>query len=209
MSHAIALKKPLPSFYLLLLSFFALVLGGPLAGCSNYDVLVEKDQACQERWANVEAALQRRYDLIDNLVATVKGQANFEKTTLEEIAKARASAGSIQMNADTLTDPEAMKRFNEAQSQLKGSMSRLLAVSENYPELKTNQGFHDLRVSIEGSENRLLRAREEYNSAVKDYNAELGKVRGRVVNKVTGHEFKPREYFKADAAAAAAPKVSF
>ncbi len=213
MAHAapaIAARKPAAfSFYALLLALVTLVFGGSLSGCANYDVLVEKDQVCQQKWADIEAALQRRYDLVDNLVATVKGQASFEKTTLENIAKARAEAGQLKMTSDTLTDPEAMKRFNEAQSQLKGSMSRLLAVSESYPELKTNQGFHDLRVSIEGSENRLLRAREEYNGAVKDYNAELGKVRGKVVNKVTGHEFKPREYFKADSGAAAAPKVSF
>lgn len=213
MAHAasvIAARKPAVfSFYAFLLSLVSLVFGGSLAGCANYDVLVEKDQVAQQKWADVEAALQRRYDLVDNLVATVKGEANFEKTTLENIAKARAEAGQLKMTSDTLTDPEQMKRFNEAQAQLKGSMSRLLVTAENYPDLKSSQGFHDLRIAIEGSENRLLRAREQYNGAVKDYNSELGKVRGKVVNKVTGHEFKPREYFKSDTAAAAAPKVSF
>jgi LemA protein len=180
-----------------------------LTGCANYDVLVEKDQSAQEKWANVEAALQRRYDLIDNMVATVKGQANFEKSTIENVTKARAEASQIKMSPEALTDPEAMKRFQAAQNQLALAVSALNKTIENYPNLQANQGFHDLRVSIEGSENRLLRAREEYNAAVKSYNAELGKVRGRVVNKVTGQEFKPREYYKADAAAAVAPKVSF
>jgi LemA protein len=219
MSHAFA--APLPrasarsarharfSLRALFLALAALVVAGLFGACSNYDVLVDKDQACQEKWSNVEAALQRRYDLVDNLVATVKGQAAFEKSTLENIATARAEAGSMKMTSDTLTDPQAMKRFEDAQAQLKGSMTRLLAVAESYPELKTNQGFHDLRVAIEGSENRLLRAREEYNGAVRDFNAELGRVRGKVVNKVTGQPFKPREYFKAEAAAAAAPRVSF
>lgn len=220
MAHAIAarpapspLRPKLPSLTLLrrlalaLAALVALVVALP--GCGNYDVLVEKDQVAQEKWANVEAALQRRYDLIDNMVATVKGQANFEKSTLENVTKARAEASQLKMTPETLTDPEAMKRFAGAQAQLGLAVAAMNKAVESYPNLQANQGFHDLRVSIEGAENRLLRARTEYNAAVSAYNSELGKVRGKVVNKVTGQSFKPREFYKADTAATAAPKVSF
>jgi LemA protein len=193
-----------PALFTLFLMLFALFL--PLAGCSNYDELVEKDQIAGQKWADVEATLQRRYDLIPNLVETVKANANFEKSTLEAVSKARAEATQLKVD---VTDPEAMKKFNQAQSELKGSLSRLLVQAENYPQLKANEGFRNLQVQLEGTENRILRAREEYNKAAADYNAQLGKIRGKVVNKVTGQEFKPREFFKMEAAAAAAPKVSF
>jgi LemA protein len=192
-----------PALYALFLTLIALFL--PLAGCSNYDELVEKDQIAGSKWADVEATLQRRYDLIPNLVETVKANAKFEKDTLEAISKARAEA--TQMKVD-VTDPESMKKFNEVQGQLKGSLSRLLVQAENYPELKANEGFKNLMVQLEGTENRILRAREEYNKSAADYNAQLGKIRGKVVNKVTGAPFKPREFFHMEAAAAAAPKVS-
>jgi LemA protein len=191
------------SLSLLLISLFALF---GLWSCSNYDELVTKDQVAATKWADVEATLQRRYDLIPNLVETVKAEAKFEKETLEALSKARAEA--TQMKVD-VTDPESMKKFNEVQSQLKGSLSRLLVQAENYPNLKANEGYKNLMIQLEGSENRILRAREEYNKAAGEYNAELGKIRGKVVNKVTGAPFKPREFFKMEAAASAAPKVSF
>lgn len=190
------------SLYALLLTAVALF----LPNCSNYDELVTKDQVAATKWADVEATLQRRYDLIPNLVETVKAEANFEKTTLEAISKARAEATQLKVD---VTDPESMKKFNEVQSQLKGSLSRLLVQAENYPNLKANEGFKNLQIQLEGTENRILRAREEYNKAAGEYNAELGKVRGKAVNKVTGQSFKPREFFKMEAAASAAPKVSF
>lgn len=193
-----------PTLYALFLMLFAFVL--PLAGCSNYDDLVQKDSYAAQKWADVEATLQRRYDLIPNLVETVKAEANFEKSTLESISKVRAEATQLKVD---VTDPESMKKFNEVQSQLKGSLSRLLVQAENYPNLKANEGFKNLQIQLEGTENRILRAREEYNKAAGDYNAELGKIRGQVVNKVTGKPFKPREFFKMEAGAAAAPKVSF
>lgn len=193
-----------PALIALFLMLFALFI--PLAGCSNYDELVEKDQVAAQKWADVEATLQRRYDLIPNLVETVKANANFEKDTLEKISKARAEATQLKVD---VTDPESMKKFNEVQSELKGSLSRLLVQAENYPNLKANEGFRNLQVQLEGTENRILRAREEYNKAAGDYNAQLGKIRGQVVNKVTGQPFKPREFFKMEAGAAAAPKVSF
>jgi LemA protein len=178
-------------------------------GCQSYDTLVEKDQVCEQKWADVEANLQRRYDLVPNLVATVKGSAKHEEDTLDKVTQARAMASSIKLTADDLTDPEKMKAFEKAQGELKGSLSRLLVVQEKYPDLRANAAFHDLQVQLEGTENRILRAREQYNLAVKDYNAELGKIRGQVVNKATGKPFKARQYFNAAPEALAAPKVSF
>ncbi len=192
---------------LLFLALLAFAL--PLVGCANYDELVEKDQKAAQKWADVEATLQRRSDLIPNLVETVKASAKFEKETLEAVTKARADATAIKMDAAALTDPAKMKQFVEAQAQLKGALSRLLVASEKYPELKSSEAFKGLSVQLEGTENRILRAREEYNKAVAEYNTALGKVRGQVVNKATGQPFKPREYYKMDAAAAANPKVSF
>lgn len=207
MTHVVE-RLPRAHFLLLMLVLFSAVLLPlfALAGCSNYDVLVEKDQQAARKWADVEATLQRRYDLIPNLVETVKANAKFEKETLDAVTKARAEATSVKVD---VTDPESMKKFNAANSNLNSSLSRLLVASENYPELKANESFKNLQVQLEGTENRILRAREEYNKAAGDYNAELGKVHGAVVNKVTGHPFKPREYYKADVGAAAAPKVSF
>lgn len=193
-----------PTLYALFLTLLALLL--PAGGCSNYDELVEKDQVAATKWADVEATLQRRYDLIPSLVETVKASANFEKSTLEAISKARAEATQLKVD---VTDPESMKKFNEVQSQLKGSLSRLLVQAENYPTLKANENFKNLQIQLEGTENRILRAREEYNKAAGEYNAALNKVRGKVVNKVTGQPFKPREFYKMDAGAAVAPKVSF
>jgi LemA protein len=180
-----------------------------LPGCQRYDVLVEKNATCDEKWADVEAQLQRRYDLVPNLVATVKGSAQHEEDTLTKVTDARAQAAQIKLTADDLSDPDKMAAFQKAQDQLKGSLSRLMLVQEQYPDLKANAAFHSLQVELESTENRILRSREEYNAAVKEYNAELGKIGGQVVNKVTGKPFKPRVYFSASADAQAAPKVSF
>ncbi len=179
-----------------------------VAGCAKYDKLVEANVTCDEKWANIEAQLQRRYDLIPNIVATVKAAAKFESETLTKLAEARASAGQIKLTADDLTDPVKFEKFQRAQDQLSGSLSRLLVVRENYPELKANQSFQALMVELEGTENRILRSREEYNAAVKTYNSELGKVSGQVVNKVTGKPFLPRVFFTASSEAkTTVPKV--
>jgi LemA protein len=185
----------------------ALVLSA--TGCKQYDVLIDKEQVCDQRWADIDAQLQRRYDLIPNLVATVKGSATHEESTLRQVTEARAQAANIKLSADDLSDPEKMAAFQKAQDQLKGSLSRLLVVQEQYPDLKANQGFHDLQVQLEGTENRILRAREQYNAAVSDYNAELRRIGGSVVNKATGKPFRPRPYFNAAPGAATAPVVSF
>lgn len=194
---------------LLWLALSLLTLLFAASGCQRYDVLVEKDQIAAEKWSNLEAQLQRRYDLVPNLVATVKASAKHEEDTLAKVTEARSEVARVKLTADDLTDPEKMAAFQKAQSQLQGALSRLMVVQEQYPDLKANQSFHDLQVQLEGTENRILRAREEYNGAARDYNAELGKIGGQVVNKVTGKPFKPRVYFTATAESQVAPKVSF
>jgi LemA protein len=186
---------------------FALSIG--LSGCSKYNELVQKDQACQQSWADVETQLQRRYDLIPNIVATVKGSAAHEEKTLAAVVQARAAATSIKLETDDLSDPAKVAAFQKAQDNLKGSLGRLLAVQESYPDLKANAQFHDLSVELEGTENRIARSREQYNQAVGDYNTTLAQVGGAVINKATGNPFKPRVYFKASQGAEAAPTVSF
>jgi LemA protein len=178
-------------------------------GCQSYDVLVSKDQVCEQKWADIQAQLQRRADLIPNLVAVVRGSAAHEERTLQQVTQARAAATSMTLKAEDLEDPAKMAAFAKAQDELRGALSRLLVVQEQYPDLKANAAFHDLQIQIEGTENRLLRSREEYNAAVAEYNAELGHVRGKIVNRATGRTFNPRAYFTASPEATAAPKVSF
>lgn len=178
-------------------------------GVQKYDTLVNKDESCQQKWSDYEAQLQRRSDLVPNLVAVVKGSAAHEQATLTAVMEARASATQVKLSGEDFTDPVKMKVFQDAQAQLKGSLSRLMMVQENYPDLKANAQFHDLMVQMEGTENRILRARQEYNKSVQDYNLELRRVSGKVINPVTGREFKPRVYFSADESAKVAPKVDF
>jgi LemA protein len=180
-----------------------------LVDCAKYNELVDKDQICQRTWADVETQVQRRYDLVPNLVATVKGSAAHEEKTLEAVTQARAAATSIQLTADDLEDPAKVAAFQKAQDQLKGALSRLLVTQEAYPDLKANAQFHDLMIELEGTENRIARAREEYNKSVGAYNTTLAQIGGQIVNKATGKTFKPRVYFAASAGAEAAPKVSF
>jgi LemA protein len=191
--------------FLILIAAFVTSCGG----VRKYDALVEANAVCDQKWADIETELQRRYDLIPNLVATVKASAAHEEKVLEEVTTARASASQIKITPDDLSDPAKMAAFTEAQGKLSGALSRLLVTQEAYPDLKANAQFHDLSIELEGTENRIARSRQEYNSAVKTYNAELGKVSGQVVNKVTGKPFKPRVYWTASAAAHEAPKVQF
>ena len=178
--------------------------------CHKYNELVEKNATCDEKWANIDAELQRRYDLIPNIVNTVKGAAKFEQDTLAKVVEARSAATQIKLTGDDFSDPAKMAAFEKAQEQLKGSLSRLMVVQEQYPDLKASQAFHSLQVELEGTENRILRARQEYNAAVKEYNAALAKVGGAVINDVTGKPFKPRVYFSASAEAkSTVPSVQF
>jgi LemA protein len=184
----------------------ALVAG---TGCQSYDELIAKDQVCEQRWADYQAALQRRADLVPNLVETVRAGAKQEQATLTAVLEARAKATSIQLSGADLEDPAKVAAFEKAQSELKGALSRLLVVQEAYPDLKSNQGFRELQAQLEGTENRILRAREQYNAAVAAYNTELKKIRGSVVRKATGQTFKERVYFTAAADAQTAPQVKF
>jgi LemA protein len=193
-----------------LLAFAALfALPFAVSGCSHYDELVDKDQTAAEKWSNVEVELQRRYDLVPNLVSTVKASAKHEEDTLAKVAEARSQAAQIKLSADDLSDPAKMAAFEKAQDQLKGSLSRLMMVQEQYPDLKANRSFHDLQIQLEGTENRIQRARQEYNGAARDYNSTLLKIGGQITNKVTGKTFKPRVYYEASPESQAAPKVSF
>lgn len=193
---------------LALLFTLALVVFGA-TGCQKYDQLVEYDSVVEQKWGDLGAQYQRRADLVPNLVATVKASAAHEEQTLKAVSEARANATSIKLSTEDLSDPEKVKAFQKAQDELKGSLGRLLLVQEKYPDLKANQAFRDLQVQLEGTENRVLRAREQYNEAVKNYNAELGKIGGQVVNKATGKPFKKREYFQSSAGSEVAPKVAF
>ncbi|MEM9696114.1 MAG: LemA family protein [Myxococcota bacterium] len=184
-----------------------------LAGCPNpvagYDNLVEKDEVVNQKWADVQAQLQRRHDLIPRLVNTVKGFAKQEKEVLTAVTEARAAATSINITPADLEDPEKMKQLQAAQGKLSSSLSKLLVVQEKYPNLKSDKAFVGLQAQIEGTENRILRARKEYNASVKAFNVALRKVSGKVINPLTNNEFKPKVYYQAEAGATAAPDVSF
>jgi LemA protein len=151
----------------ILLPFLAL-----LSGCGVNNIPTYEEQA-KAKWSDVQNQYQRRADLIPNLVETVKGYAQQERTVLEAVTNARARATSVQVNADTITDPEAFKKFQDAQAQLSGALGRLLAVSESYPDLKSNQNFLALQSQLEGTENRIAVARRDYIEAVRVYNTEL------------------------------------
>lgn len=140
-----------------------------LSGC-GYNDFQRLDEQVKAGWSEVLNQYQRRADLIPNIVSTVKGEANFEQETLTRVVEARAKATSIQVTPETLNDPEAFNRFQQAQGELSSALSRLIAVSENYPNLKANQGFQDLRVQLEGTENRITVARNRYIQTVADYN---------------------------------------
>jgi LemA protein len=140
-----------------------------LSGC-GYNDFQKLDEQTKSAWSEVLNQYQRRADLVPNLVATVKGEANFEQETLLRVVEARAKATSIQVTPETLKDPQALQQFQQAQAGLGSALSRLLAVSENYPNLKSNQGFQDLRVQLEGTENRIAVARNRYIQAVQQYN---------------------------------------
>lgn len=188
----------------LILLGLILILG--VWGCSGYNGLVKQDETVKNAWNNVNTEYQKRADLVDNLVSTVKGAANFEKETLTGLVEARAKATSINLTADQLT-PENMAKFQQAQGQMSGALSRLLAVVENYPDLKANQNFLQLQGQLEGIENDIRGSRRTFNDAVNTYNT---KARSFPTNIFAGmFGFKPKEGFKADEGAEKAPKVQF
>lgn len=175
-------------------------------GCTAYNGLVKQDNKVEEAWGNVNTEYQRRNDLVDNLVNTVKGAAKFEQETLTRITEARARATSVNFTADQLT-PENIQKFQEAQGQMTSALSRLLVVSENYPELKANQNFLQLQGQLEGIENDIRNSRTNYNAAVASYNV---KVRSFPMNTLAGmFGFEKKAQFQAEAGAEKAPEVKF
>src|ERR1700722_5714982 len=179
-----------------------------LAGC-GVNAIPSKDQAVKARWADVQAAYQRRSDLIPNLVSTVAGYAAQEKSVLTAVTQARASATHVSVDASTITDPQAFAKFQAAQDQLSGVLGHLLSITENYPELKSNQNFLALQAQLEGTENRIEISRRDYNSAVQDYNTELVTIPGSLWAATMYKSYKQATPFAASAGAQAAPAVSF
>ena len=179
-----------------------------LVGCGINDIPT-KQETVKEKWADVQADYQRRADLIPNLVATVQGEAKQEQTVLIGVTDARAKATSVTIDASKLDDPAAFQRFQQAQDQLSSSLGRLLAVSENYPNLKSNENFLALQSQLEGTENRITIARSDYNDAVRDYNTTLRVLPTSIWAATFYRSAKPMQTFGATEAAQAAPTVSF
>lgn len=176
-----------------------------LSSCS-YNSIVQMDEDTKAKWGTVQSQYQRRADLIPNLVATVKGVANFEKSTLVEVTEARAKATSIQVDPNKLT-PESIQKFQEAQGQLSTALGRLLVASEAYPTLRANDNFTALQGQLEGTENRISVARMDFNNSVQSYNSKIRSFPANLTAKMFG--FGPKGYFQAEANAQSAPKVSF
>jgi LemA protein len=177
-----------------------------LSGC-GYNTFQSTEEQIKASWSEVLNQYQRRADLIPNIVATVKGEANFEQETLTKVVEARAKATSIQATPELVNNPEAFQKFQAAQGELSGALSRLLVVTENYPNLKANQGFQDLRVQLEGTENRITVARGRYVKAVQDYNVAVRSFPSNLTAMVFGYGVKANFTVTDEAALAVPPKV--
>lgn len=180
-----------------------IMVGGTL---TTYNGLIAKDEAVATAWGNIQSQYQRRADLIPNLVNTVKGYAKHESETLENVMAARAKATQITVNADNLT-PEKLKQYQAAQGELSQALGRLMAVSENYPNLKANENFSELQAQLEGTENRINESRQIYNSTVQTYNVSVRRFPSNIVAGMFG--FDKKNQFEAEAGAEKAPKVEF
>ena len=186
--------------------FFLLIASTNFYGC-GYNKLVTLEEGVNSAWSQVENQYQRRADLIPNLVSTVQGSADFEKSTLTEVTDARSRVGQIKLSADDLSDPEKFQAFQKAQDQLSSALSRLLVVSENYPQLRSNENFLQLQSQLEGTENRISVERRRFNETVQNYNTEIRSFPTLIVAKIFG--FKDKEYFKSVAGSEKAPDVNF
>ncbi len=180
-----------------------IMVGGTLP---TYNGLIAKDEAVATAWGNIQSQYQRRADLIPNLVSTVKGYAKHESETLENVMAARAKATQVTINSDNLT-PEKLKQYQAAQGELSQALGRLMAVSENYPNLKANENFSELQAQLEGTENRINESRQIYNSAVQTYNVSVRRFPANIVAGMFG--FDKKNQFEAEAGAEKAPKVEF
>lgn len=179
-----------------------LVLGG--CGCSQYNGLVTSDQQVKQLWSNVETNYQRRTDLYNSVIKTIEGSANFEKSTLQSVIEARSKATSIQVD---INDPESLAKYQAAQAQLQGAFSRLMAVAEAYPDLKTTKAFQDFQTQIEGTENRINIARRDYNAGVNTYNLKVKTFPGNLFAGIFG--FHEKAYYQADPGTEKAPDIQF
>jgi LemA protein len=179
-----------------------------LSGC-GYNDFQRLDEQTKSAWSEVLNQYQRRADLVPNIVATVKGEANFEQETLTKVIEARAKATAIQVTPETLNNPEAFKKFQAAQGELGSALSRLMVVSEQYPNLKANQGFRDLRVQLEGTENRITVARNRYIQAVQDYNVLTRSFPTNLTAMVFSYQVKPSFAVQNEAAISTPPVVDF
>jgi LemA protein len=174
---------------------------------STYNKLVQLDEQINQAWAQVENQYQRRYDLIPNLVETVKGYAKHEREVFTQVTEARAKVGQLNINPEDLKDPQAFARFQQAQDALSSALSRLLAVAENYPQLKANENFLQLQAQLEGTENRISVERRRYNEVVQQYNTYVRRFPTNIIAGMFG--FRERPYFRAVEGAQQAPKVQF
>ncbi len=174
----------------------------------NYNKIVRAEENVMAQWGQVQNVYQRRYDLIPNLVATVQGYASHESDVLTQVTEARARAGGVMnVSDDVLNDPEAFKRFQQAQGELGSALQRLLVVTENYPDLKANQNFLTLQDQLEGTENRIAVERQRYNQAVQQYNLMIRSFPQSIIANMSG--FRQKAYFTADESAQSAPRVEF
>jgi LemA protein len=191
-----------------LLTAFVLLASALLGGC-GYNDFQRLDESVKSAWSEVLNQYQRRADLIPNIVATVKGEANFEQETLTKVIEARSRATSIQATPELINNPEAFNKFQQAQGELSSALSRLMVVVEQYPNLKANQAFQDLRVQLEGTENRITVARNKYIKSVQDYNVLARQFPTNLTAMVFGYQVKPNFTVQNEAAISAPPTVSF
>jgi LemA protein len=188
-------------------AFVVIILAVGLWAIGSYNGLVSRNETVNKSWAQVESQYQRRFDLVPNLVETVKGSAKFEKETLTAVVEARARVGSVNLDKSAVNDASAFQKFEAAQSGLSSALSRLMVVVEKYPDIKSTQGFQDLQVQLEGTENRIAVARKDFNDAAQDYNTAIKLFPSSVVAGFAG--FKERPYFQAVQEASKAPGVKF
>jgi LemA protein len=190
------------------LAILVLASAAALSGC-GYNDFQKLDEQTKAAWSDVLNQYQRRADLIPNIVNTVKGEANFEQETLTKVVEARAKATSMQVSPETLNNPEAFKKFQAAQGELGNALSRLMAVTENYPNLKANQGFSDLRVQLEGTENRITVARDRYIKTIADYNVLARSFPTNLTAMIFKYDTKPSFTVANEAQISAPPTVDF
>ncbi len=173
-------------------------------GCGKYNGMVTADQGVQKKWSDVETNYQRRTDLYNSVIKTIEGSANFEKSTLKEVIDARSKATQVTVNTN---DPQSLQQYQSAQAGLQSAFGRLLAVAEAYPDLKTTKAFQDFQAQIEGTENRINVARQDYNTAVQSYNLTVKRFPGNIFAGIFG--FHEKAFYKADAGSEKAPDVEF